>query len=54
MRQLYSVIYDMSCGCDVMSAAGVQLTPKTLAFTANRNIAGTILALQAAGLCILF
>jgi len=34
VRQLCSVIYDMNCGCDVMSAASVQLTPKTLAFPA--------------------
>jgi len=40
VRQLYSVIYDMNCGCDVMSAASVQLTPKTLTFPANLNIAG--------------
>jgi hypothetical protein len=32
MRQLYSVIYDMSCGCEVMSAAALQLTPKTWHF----------------------
>jgi hypothetical protein len=34
VRQLYSVIYDMKCGCDVLSVARVQLTPKTLAFPA--------------------
>lgn len=34
VRQLYSVIDDMNCGCDVMSATSVQLTPKTLAFPA--------------------
>jgi hypothetical protein len=40
LRQLYSVIYDMSCGCDVMPAASVQLTPQNLGISCNRNIAG--------------
>ena len=39
LRQFYSVIYDMNCGCVVMSAASVQRIPNALAFPGNRNIA---------------